>query len=53
MDTNSTLIIVNLLLNFLQVMDHFLSKIKKSRCFGGELEMLDYNKKNNNNTNHH
>ncbi len=48
MDTNSTLIIVNLLLNFMQVMDHFLSKIKKSRCFGNELEMIDNNNKKNN-----
>ena len=37
--TTTTLIIINLLLNFLQVLDHFLTKIKRSKCLGGELEM--------------
>lgn len=32
-------------------MDHFLSKIKKSRCFGNELEMIDNNNKKNNTNN--
>ena len=37
--TTVTLIVINLILNFLQVLDHFLTKIKRSKCFGGELEM--------------
>ena len=44
--TTTTLIIINLLLNFLQVLDHFLTKIKRSKCWGGELEM-DKNIKDN------
>ena len=44
--TTTTLIIINLLLNFLQVLDHFLTKIKRSKCWGGELEM-DTNIKDN------
>ena len=34
-----TLIVINLILNFLQVLDHFLSKIKSSKCWGASLEM--------------
>jgi hypothetical protein len=51
MDNSSmtTLIIINLLLNFLQVLDHFLMKIKKSKCFGNTIEMNDLPITNNNN----
>ena len=41
MDSTTTLILINLILNFMQVLDHFLTKIKRSKCFGGELEMND------------
>ena len=39
MDSTTTLVLINLILNFLQVLDHFLTKIKRSKCLGGELEM--------------
>ena len=39
--TTVTLIVINLISNFLQVLDHFLTKIKRSKCFGGELEMSE------------
>lgn len=47
--TTTTLIIINLLLNFLQVLDHFLTKIKRSKCLGGELEMNSDSKDNKDN----
>ena len=37
--TTVTLIVINLILNFLQVLDHFLSKIKRSKCWDASLEM--------------
>ena len=49
--TTTTLIIINLLLNFLQVLDHFLTKIKRSKCWGGELEMETNSKDNKDNQN--
>lgn len=46
MDNNLTLtlVIINLLLNFLQVVDHFLNRVKRSRCWGSEIELYRDNK---------
>ena len=44
--TTTTLIVINLLLNFFQVLDHFLIKIKRSKCLGDELEMQENKEKN-------
>lgn len=45
MDTSQTLIVVNLLLNLFQFLDHFVMKIKKSNCWGAQLEMKESNDK--------
>ena len=49
MESSSVLIIVliNLFINLLTVLDHFLSRIKKSNCCGNELELDTDNKTNN------
>ena len=49
MDNSGVLIVViiNLVINLLTVIDHFLSRIKKSNCCGSQLE-LDTDNKNNN-----
>lgn len=51
MDSNSTLILVNVLISFIHLFDTFIQRIKKSTCFGNILEMkdsvdLNKNKKN-------
>ena len=43
MDSNTVLIVVNLLLNLFQVMDHFVNRLKSSKCFGASLEMRETN----------
>jgi hypothetical protein len=50
MESSSVLIIVliNLFINLLTVLDHFLSRIKKSNCCGSQLEMNDQDNKTNN-----
>ncbi len=45
MDSNTSLIIINLIINLLVVIDHFINKIKSSKCWGASLEMND-NKNN-------
>ena len=47
MDNVLVLVIINLAINLLTVIDHFLSRIKKSNCCGSQLE-LDTDNKNNN-----
>ena len=39
--TTTTLIIINLLLNFLQVLDHIFARLKSSKCWGSELQFND------------
>ena len=41
MDNNTSLILINLIINLLLVIDHFLTRLKKSKCFGTELEFND------------
>ena len=42
MDNNmSTLIIINVILNFIQLIDHIFSRLKSSKCFGSELQFND------------
>jgi len=41
----SALLIVNIILNLIQVIDHFVMKIKKSSCWGAELQMRESNDK--------
>ena len=48
MDNVLIVVIINLAINLLTVLDHFLSRIKKSNCCGNEL-VLDTDNKNNNN----
>ena len=51
MESSSVLIVViiNLVINLLSVVDHFLSRIKKSNCCGNVIEMNDQqNDKTNN-----
>ena len=48
MDSVLIVVIINLAINFLTVIDHFLSRIKKSNCCGSQLE-LDSDNNNNNN----
>lgn len=44
MDNNySTIIIINLIVNVLLVVDKFMSRIKKSSCFGNTIELSDTN----------
>jgi len=47
MDSVLVIVIINLFINLLSVIDHFLSRIKKSNCCGSQLE-LDSDNKNNN-----
>lgn len=52
MDSNSitlTLIIINLIMNFLTVLDHFLSRIKRSKCWGTDIDFYRDNKQDNQN----
>ena len=49
MDNNNnstmiTLIIINLIINFITVIDHFITKLKRSKCWGSEIEMKNDNK---------
>ena len=39
MDTTLTLVLVNLVLQVLQTFDKFISRINKSSCFGGSIEL--------------
>jgi hypothetical protein len=39
MDTTTTLIIVNLVLQVIQMIEKFISRINKSSCFGGSIEL--------------
>ena len=41
MDTNTSIIIINLIINLLVVLDHFINRIKSSKCWGASLEMND------------
>ncbi len=45
MDSNYSLILINLIINLLIVVDHFVNRIRSSKCFGASLEMND-NKNN-------
>ncbi len=47
MDSTNTLIIINLLLNLFQVIDHFFNRLRSSKCFLGELQMKESNNDNN------
>ena len=38
MDNITTLIIINVILNFIQLIDHIFSRLKSSKCFGSELQ---------------
>ena len=49
MDTNTSLLLVNILINFMVILDHFIKRIKKSKCFFGEIEMRDDNNKKDDN----
>ena len=42
MDSNSSLIIINLIINLLVVLDHFVNRIRSSKCFGSELQFNNY-----------
>ena len=37
----TTLIIINVILNFIQLIDHIFSRLKSSKCFGSELQFND------------
>ena len=58
MDNSTTLIIVNLIINLMMFLNHFIDRIKKSSCFGNAIEFNDNipnnniqnNNKDNNNT---
>jgi hypothetical protein len=43
MDSNNstmiTLIVINLIINLIAVIDHFITRLKKSKCWLGEIEM--------------
>ena len=39
MDSNSSLILINLIINLLVVFDHFINRLKSSKCWGASLEM--------------
>jgi hypothetical protein len=41
----SALLIINIILNFIQVIDHFITRLKSSKCFLGELTMRESNDK--------
>jgi hypothetical protein len=45
MDNNNstmiTLIVINLIINLITVIDHFITKLKRSKCWFGEIEMND------------
>ena len=45
MDSNSSLILINLVINLLVVVDHFINRLKSSKCWGSELQFND-NKNN-------
>ena len=59
MDSNNstmiTLIVINLIINLITVIDHFITRLKKSKCWLGEIEMNenkeDVKKSNNDNDN--
>ena len=37
----TTLIIINVILNFIQLIDHIFSRLKSSKCWGSELQFND------------
>ncbi len=47
MDSVLIVVIINLVINLLTVVDHFLSRIKKSNCCGSQLELETDNKNSN------
>ena len=59
MDSNNntmiTLIVINLIVNLITVIDHFITRLKKSKCWLDEIEMNenkeDVKKSNNDNDN--
>jgi hypothetical protein len=51
MDTTLTLVLVNLILQVIQTFDKFISRINKSSCFGGSIELSPSSPKQNNGNN--
>ncbi len=49
MDSTNTLLLVNIFINFLIVADHFITKLKRSKCLGTEIEMYKDNSPKNQN----
>ena len=50
MDNSSTLIVVNLIINLMMFLNHLIDRIKRSSCFGNNIEFND-NIPNNNKDN--
>ena len=50
MDSNNstmiTLIVINLIVNLITVIDHFITKLKRSKCWLGEIEMTEVKEDN-------
>ena len=41
MDNSSTLIVVNLIINLMMFLNHLVDRIKRSSCFGNNIEFND------------
>ena len=41
MDTNTSILLFNLILNIIVVLDHLILRLKKSSCMGNTIEMRD------------
>ena len=50
MDNSSTLIVVNLIINLMMFLNHLIDRVKRSSCFGNNIEFNDNIPNNNNNT---
>ena len=49
MDNSSTLIVVNLIINLMMFLNHLIDRVKRSSCFGNNIEFNDNIPNNNNN----
>lgn len=41
MDTNTSILLFNLILNIIVVLDHLILRLKKSSCMGNTIEMRE------------
>jgi len=47
MESNNVILISSLIINVLMIVERFMNRIKKSSCFGSNIELSDVNKIDN------